>query len=105
MAGHRDGVICIDFDGVIHLYSKGWFDGSCYDEPMPGARESIIKLSERFKVVVLTARTDHEQVRQWLEKHGIPVDQVTNIKPPAIAYIDDRAVRFTNWTDVRNYFC
>ena len=27
--------VAFDFDGVIHRYSKGWQDGSIYDEPFP----------------------------------------------------------------------
>ncbi len=35
---------------------------------------------------------------QW---HGIAVDEVCEHKPPALIYVDDRAVRFRgNWDDV-----
>ncbi|MGH2460097.1 MAG: hypothetical protein ACRDIY_14675 [Chloroflexota bacterium] len=32
----------------------------------------------------------------WLEKHGMAqfVDDVSNVKIPAFAYVDDRAIRF-----------
>lgn len=97
--------ICVDFDGVIHKYSGGWRDGDIYDPPMDGAREKINLLMDRgFKVVVLTARTDFVAVRIWLKSYGFPDLEVTNVKPPAIAYIDDRAIRFTNWDDITRYF-
>lgn len=63
-------------------------------------------------MVVFTCR-DPVQVALWLRGHGIPctVDPdastgfwddrdivlVTNRKPAAVAYIDDRAIRFTSW--------
>lgn len=97
--------IAIDFDGVIHRYSNGWCGGRIYDEPMEGAIESMERLIKKgFKVVILTARDDLEPVREWLTKHNFPDVTVTNTKPPAIAYIDDRAIRFTNWTDMVTYF-
>ena len=33
--------IAIDFDGVIHNFDKGWNDGTCYGEPIPGSIEAI----------------------------------------------------------------
>jgi ribonucleotide monophosphatase NagD (HAD superfamily) len=96
--------VCVDFDGVIHKYSKGYQDGSIYDEPMEGAKESLERLSkEGYEVVIFTTRT-RGKISDWLEKHEIPYDMVTREKLPAMAYIDDRAIRFTNWKDILNYF-
>jgi hypothetical protein len=97
--------IAIDFDGVIHAYSQGWHDGDIYDDPVPGTKEAIKKLMNKgYKVVVFTARTDLEEIGVWLKYHDIVVDKITNTKPRAIAYIDDRGIRFTNWKDILNYF-
>lgn len=106
-----DKTIAIDFDGVIHRYAKGWHDGTTYDEPMAGAFDALIKLSKNYKIVIFSARPV-EQIRRWMnewwrkEKHGVstPPYEITNIKPTAFAYIDDRAIRFTNWRDIINYF-
>lgn len=31
----------LDFDGVIHKNSKGFHDGTIYDEPLDGALEAV----------------------------------------------------------------
>ena len=96
--------IAIDFDGVIHKYSKGWLDGSIYDVPMDGAKETIDNLiNEGHTVIVSTARPNIEDIKPWLIKNGFPDIEVTNRKPPAKIYIDDRAIRFTSWNDIKKY--
>jgi hypothetical protein len=110
--------ISIDFDGVIHKYSKGWCDGSIYDDEVEGAFETMARLQmEGYRLVILTARDDENLplVKEWFEKkrakymylYDIVVNsvEITNKKTPAIAYIDDRGVRFTNWSDIKKYFC
>ncbi len=41
--------IAVDFDGVIHRYSKGWHDGTIYDPPMDGCYDAMNQLKERFE--------------------------------------------------------
>lgn len=104
--------IAVDFDGVVHAYSKGWFDGAIYDAPAPGAFNSIERLRRHYAVAIFTTR-DVRQVAEWLLERGfddITVewtppfwnDQesilVTNSKPAASVYIDDRGLRFLNWS-------
>ncbi len=95
--------LAIDFDGVIHKYSKGWQGGIIYDDPVDGAKESIFQLMNMYEVVIFTSRGDLNAVRAWLESKfdfeskGFKVPEITNQKPIAIAYIDDRGIRFTDW--------
>ncbi len=101
--------ISIDFDRVVHKYSRSFYNGKPYDVPVEGAIEAILTLqSKGFEVIILTAKTSlgekrNKLIRAWFRKYRVKV-KVTNIKPPAIAYIDDRAIRFTNWRDMLNYF-
>ena len=102
--------ISIDFDRVIHKYSKGWCDGSIYDEPVEGAIDAIKKLQKNgYEVVVFTTKTSlgwkrNRAIKQWLKKHDLDLN-VTNIKLHSIAIIDDRAIRFeNNWRSMLNYF-
>lgn len=113
---HEKKNLAIDFDGVIHNADKGWFDGTCYGEPLPGAIDAIKRLSEDFKIIIFTAkaRTDRPLVNgktgvmlvlEWLEKYNISqyVSSITAEKPRADLYIDDNGYRFENWVDTLNF--
>ena len=94
----------VDFDNTI-LDCKS-FEEIPKSNPMKDAKEMIEKLMIDYEVVILTARgsDQFEGVRKWLKNNGFPELEVTNRKRPAIAYIDDRGLRFTNWRDVARYF-
>jgi adenylylsulfate kinase len=97
--------ISIDFDGVIHKYSKG-FQGmdNAYDPPMEGAIESIEKLyNEGYTLKILSSRPK-EVIYPWLEKYGLSkyITEVSNHKFPATVYIDDRGMLFQNWDQCLN---
>ena len=104
--------IAVDFDGVIHKNSKGYYDGTIYDDPIPGSYEALKKLSETYDVVIFTAKakpdrglvngkTGTQLVWEWLKEHRMDkfVTKVTAEKPRAVQYIDDKAVKFTSWND------
>ena len=84
--------VCVDFDGVLNNYT-GWNGEDDLSTPREGAREFLQTLHEEYTVVIFTAR-DKDKVKEWLELYDLPFDSVTNIKEGAVAYIDDRAIRF-----------
>tara|TARA_B100000575_G_scaffold292910_1_gene302647 strand:+ start:7413 stop:7811 length:399 start_codon:yes stop_codon:yes gene_type:complete len=102
--------IAIDFDGVIHNFDKGWHDGTCYGEPLPGSLEAIKFLSKKYNIIIFTAKakrnrplvngkTGIELVEEWLKKYNIMqyVKEITSDKPRAKIYIDDNGYRFNDW--------
>jgi len=106
--------IGIDFDGTLCKKQK-YGDGTIHEVPNEGASEAMKNFKEEgYKLVIFTVRLNpvlhgdiepkKKEIEKWLDKHDIPYDEVTNHKPPAVAYIDDRAVRFTNWFDMSNLF-
>lgn len=64
--------LAVDFDGVVHRYSRGWHDGTIYDEPIPGAIDGLHALMRKDATFILTSR-DPEQVAEWLEPRGLNV--------------------------------
>ena len=80
----------VDFDGVIHKNSKGF-------------HLVIYTCKANPNRPLVNGKTGIELVWEWLEKHNIKqnVKDVTYIKPNAIAYIDDKAIRFDNWKNIK----
>lgn len=83
--------VCVDLNGVLDEYS-GWKGEGHTDPPRPGADRFLQELANEYRVVVFTTQPA-EKVWEWLRRHGLDqwVDEVTDRKPPAIVYIDDRA--------------
>lgn len=106
--------LSLDFDGVIHAYSRGWQDGEIYDSPVPGFFEWARRARERFRLVVFSSRCVNPSqallVKYWLEArlqewktaNFVGAEQppfvddfeVWVTKPPAFLSIDDRALQF-----------
>jgi ribonucleotide monophosphatase NagD (HAD superfamily) len=101
--------IAVDFDGVLHLYSKGWNGGEIYDEVVPGAKQAMEQLKAAgHKIYIFSTRSNkifHKEgnqdklMKDWLEKNEIPFDKIWTFgKPMADLFIDDRAIGFRgNW--------
>ncbi len=106
--------ICIDLDGVI---AKLRMPGQTYAEvePVEGAAAKLVALKQAgHHLILFTARhmkTCEGNVGkvlarigsitlQWLERHGIPYDEIHFGKPWADIYIDDNALRFEGWAGI-----
>lgn len=95
--------IAIDFDGVIHKYSKG-FQGldNAYDEPMPGTFEALTKLKSLGYVLKIMSSRPAPVIEEWLKHYQLDglITEVSNHKFPATIYIDDRGFKFENWNQI-----
>lgn len=95
------GIACIDLDSVLLHHNPE--DGiSRLGRPLPlGRKLTLYFRQKKCKVIVLTSRPDryqHGRIHQHLESLGFAVDRVTNVKPPADCYVDDKAVHVPkNW--------
>lgn len=94
--------VVFDFDGVIHSYTSGWKgEDTVPDPPVPGIREALKEIHDAgYEVVVVSTRCatikGHGAIEAWLYDNGLReyIDKVCKEKPPAVAYIDDRAICF-----------
>jgi len=114
-------ILCLDFDGVIHSYERGWQDGQIYGTLTSGFGPWLVKASQHFRIVIYSSRSDTMDgiaaMREWLEQQtlaradtdtdvpwwqlGSAIDDITfaHQKPPAFLTIDDRAIQFKgDWT-------
>lgn len=70
--------IAIDFDGVIHAYSKGWQDGKCYDEPVFGVFEAIQTLIEVGYSIFIFSTRKSKEIKRWMKQYAYESDYITN---------------------------
>ena len=111
----RDKLACtvaVDFDGVIHNWAGAYEPPN--DPPIPGAIEALKKLvDDGRRVIIFTARCsclDQDsrtisnqtiEIKHWLSRNGAEkgthYHDVVGCKPVAAVYVDDRAIRFSDW--------
>lgn len=90
--------IAIDFDGVLNSNTSGFHEGQITDLPVAGAVAWMWEMASKYDIFVFSCRALDEdgwyQIREWMDRHGFPRVPVTDKKPIASLYIDDRAFRF-----------
>lgn len=107
-------ILAVDFDRVVHDIDQP-IPGRRMGEPIPPTNRQSDDPFERMDAVAamrylksngcilivhtLWATTTGGKMAciKWLDYWHVPYDEVTNIKPKADVYLDDRAMKFTNW--------
>lgn len=92
---HTKHHFAIDLDGTLLEYT-GWVDQDHFGKPFPETINWVKnRLLEGHKITILTARTNHEAVKNYLLSQGFPELDVTSTKSNLFSLIiDDRALRF-----------
>lgn len=108
----RKPTLCIDFDGVIHSYERGWQGGEIYGSLTPGFVAWALEAREVLQLVVYSSRSKEPRLlmamQEWLAARLLEHFQddtkaaldlysaftFSAVKPAAFLTIDDRAVRF-----------
>lgn len=110
--GELQKALCIDFDGVISSYN-GFKGRGIFGSPVEGAKNCLEKFRrEGWRLIVHTSRGEIGLIEDYLVRERIPFDfinynpdnakfQLSDTKPVAHVYIDDRAVTFNgNWESI-----
>lgn len=101
--------IAIDFDGTIHNKAS-LIPPHRMGQPFPGTYESLCHFREiALRIVIFCVWADSEKnietISKWMDYFNLPFDEITNVKPDAVAYIDNRAIRFeNNWEEIINKY-
>lgn len=92
-------ILAIDFDGTIHDVDHP-VKGRKMGPPMYGVVSRINMLKEAGHTIIVHTTRDEPgrgAASDWCKFYGIPFDEITNVKPKADLYIDDKAIRHLNW--------
>ena len=66
-------ILCLDFDGVLHLYSSGWQGArNIPDPPVAGAIDFLFRASKHFQIAILSSRSRYfggrRAMKRWLRE-------------------------------------
>lgn len=106
--------ICVDLDGVVCALKT---EGQTYSDvaPIPGAIEKLCELKNSGHYIILhtarhmkTCNGNQSLVMarvgkvtlDWLAKYEVPYDEIFFGKPWAEIYLDDNALRFSDWGSI-----
>jgi capsule biosynthesis phosphatase len=107
--------VTVDLDGTI-CETKGPNQTYAEVSPLPGAIESLKDFKSRgYYIIIHTARNMATYnnnlgaiiknqagiVTDWLKKYEIPYDELLFGKPNVDVVIDDKALRYRSWEQVR----
>jgi hypothetical protein len=89
--------LAIDFDGVLHDYLNP-LEGKSWGPPIEGAQKALrfLKNEEGHEIIIFSCKPV-DVIEQWMLDNDMPFDSITNKKPEADCYIDDKAIRFHAW--------
>jgi hypothetical protein len=98
-------IVAVDLDGTLLKYDD--IDKPLGD-PIPGIAEELGAVKAMgWTIIIWTVRSNVEEIRTHLNKHGIPFDYINENpwQPPdgsqkiaADVYLDDRAIHFNGET-------
>lgn len=114
--------IVFDFDGVIHIGYKGWKDGTIYGGIDSNLTDYMKTLMNDYYIVISSNRPA-QQIVEHLNKLNLGIKfevfkkdmnknmywnkddvvGVTNEKAVGILYIDDRAYRYSNLENLKEF--
>lgn len=113
-------ILCLDFDGVCHMYTSGWKGADVILDPhVPGLFEFLEQAKPYFDIQIFSSRSHQEggieamtawfiaERKTWRANGGkTEIDGQLELKfpkekPPAFLGIDDRVLNFRGvWPDV-----
>ena len=116
-------ILCLDFDGVCHMYTSGWINAwTILDPPVYGLFPFLEEAMKSFRVCIFSSRSaflqGREAMQDWFAQHAMNYyrDYATGYdiakkmidaleypvtKPSATVTLDDRGLTFTGkWPSI-----
>lgn len=98
-------ILAVDFDGVLHDENPD--PGRKLGRPLPGAVETMCDWLEAGHTLIIFSvwgfGSGERAIEAWCSYFNVPFHEITNVKPNADLFIDDRAVRFESWPQVAEF--